>query len=102
MNDCFCVCTNLEYADLSNLNLKNNGCFVNFFNGDKKLNYVKFPSEPFGNIYYFYQMFYGCESLTSIDMSNVYNSNGEYFYEMFYGCKNLKYINLSGFNKVSL
>ena len=44
-------------------------------------------------------MFYGCESLTSIDMSNIHNTNGEYFYEMFYGCTNLKSINLGGFNK---
>ena len=38
-------------------------------------------------------MFYGCESLTSIDLSNVYNTNGQY-----YGCKNLKSINLGRFN----
>ena len=99
MNDCFCGCTNLEYADLSNLDLRNNRCFMNFFKGDKKLKVVKFPSESFSNIYWYYRMFYGCESLTSIDMSNVHNTNGEYFYEMFYGCVNLKEINLGGFNK---
>ena len=99
MNDCFCGCTNLEYADLSNLNLKNNRCFMNFFKGDKNLKEVKFPSEDFSNIYWYYKMFYGCESLTSIDMSRIHNTNGQYFYQMFYGCKNLKFINLSGFNK---
>ena len=99
MNDCFCGCTNLEYADLSNLNLKNNRCFMNFFKGDKNLKVVKFPSEDFSNIYWYYRMFYGCVSLTSIDMSKIHNINGQYFYEMFYGCTNLKYINLGGFNK---
>ena len=99
MNDCFCGCTNLEYADLSNLNLKSNRCFMNFFKDDKKLKEVKFPVESFSNIYWYYRMFYGCESLTSIDMSNIHNTNGEYFYEMFYGCTNLKSINLGGFNK---
>ena len=99
MNDCFCGCTNLEYAFLNNLNLKSNKCFMNFFRGDKKLKEVKFPSEPFNNIIWFYNMFYGCESLTSIDMSNVGNTHGEYFYQMFYGCINLRSIDLSGFNK---
>ena len=70
-----------------------------FFRGDKKLKEVKFPSEPFNNIIWFYNMFYGCESLTSIDMSNVGNTHGEYFYQMFYGCINLRSIDLSGFNK---
>ena len=99
MNDCFCGCTNLEYADLSNLNLKNNRCFMNFFKNDKKLKEVKFPTESFSNIYWYYRMFYGCVSLTSIDMSNIHNTNGQYFYEMFYGCTSLKSINLGGFNK---
>ena len=99
MNDCFYGCTNLEYADLSNLNLKSNRCFMNFFMNDKKLKEVKFPIESFSNIYWYYRMFYGCESLTSVDMSNIHNTNGQYFYEMFYGCKNLMSINLGGFNK---
>ena len=44
-------------------------------------------------------MFKDCESLTSINMSMIHNTNGEYFYEMFYGCKNLKSIDLSNFDK---
>ena len=101
MNDCFQNCINLEYADLSNLNLKNNGCFMNFFSGDKKLKEVKFPTESFGNAYYYYGMFYGCESLTSINMSNVHNTRGQPYYNMFYGCKNLKYLNLEGFDNTN-
>ena len=61
MNDCFAGCTNLEYVDLSNLVLTNNRCFMNFFSGDKNLKTVKFPSESFSNIYWFYNMFNGCE-----------------------------------------
>ena len=72
---------------------------MNFFKGDIKLTFVKFPDEEFSNIYWYYRMFYGCVSLTSIDMSMIHNTQGEYFYEMFYGCKNLKSIDLSGFNK---
>ena len=44
MNDCFYGCTNLEYVDLSNLDLTNNHCFMNFFSGDKNLKTVIFPS----------------------------------------------------------
>ena len=100
MNDCFRGCTNLEYADLSNLNLINNKCYMNFFENNKKLKKVKFPNEYFGDyIIWFYRMFYGCESLTSIDLSNFHNANGQYYYEMFYGCGKLKSINLGGFNR---
>ena len=72
---------------------------MNFFQYDIKLKEVIFPKESFSNVYYYYNMFYGCESLTSIDMSNVVNTNGGTYHHMFYGCKNLKYINLRGFNK---
>ena len=99
MNDCFKGCSNLEFINLSNLNLKNNGCFMNFFQYDIKLKEVIFPKESFSNVNYYYNMFYGCESLTSVDMSNVVNTNGGTYHHMFYGCKNLKYINLRGFNK---
>ena len=66
--------------------------FYEFFYNNKNLIDVKFPKKEFHNIYWFYNMFNGCEKLTSIDMSNVYNDNaGDYNY-MFYGCKNLEQI----------
>ena len=98
MNDFFSGCTNLKYADLSNLNLKSNSCFMSFFKDNKKLKEVKFPNEYFGsNVYWFYSMFYGCESLTSIDLSKARNTRGGTYHHMFYGCVNLKSINLGGF-----
>ena len=99
MNDCFSGCINLISIDMTYLNLKNNRCFMNFFMDDYNLKEVKFPKEPFDNIYWFYRMFYGCKSLTSIDMSLVSNYNGGTFYEMFYGCTNLKSIKLNSFTK---
>ena len=99
MNDCFSGCTNLEYVDLSNLDLTNNHCFMNLFSGDKNLKTVIFPDQTFSCVYWYYKMFKDCESLTSINMSMIHNTNGEYFYEMFYGCKNLKSIDLSNFDK---
>ena len=99
MNYFFAYCSDLEYADLSRLNLKNNGCFMNFFKDDRKLKEAKFPKISFNNIYWFYGMFEGCESITSVDLSSAYNDNGYYFYNMFKGCKNLKKINLKNFRK---
>ena len=99
MNDCFKGCINLISIDMRNLNLDNNQCFMNFFKGDYNLKEVLFPEKPFYKIYWFYRMFYGCSSLTSIDMSLVSNNNGHYFYEMFYGCTNLKTIKLNSFTK---
>ena len=72
---------------------------MNFFSGDKNLKTVIFPDQSFSNIYWYYNMFKDCESLTSINMSMIHNTNGEYFYQMFYGCKNLKSIDLSNFDK---
>ena len=45
MNDCFTNCPNLEYVDLSELDLSNNHCFMNFFKNDKKLKEVHFPKK---------------------------------------------------------
>jgi len=99
MNDFFAFCDDLEYADLSRLNLKNNRCFMNFFKNDKKLKEAKFPKIEFHNIYWFYGMFEGCESITSIDLSSAYNDNGQFFFNMFKGCKSLKKINIKNFWK---
>ena len=99
MNDCFRNCINLEYVDMSKLDLTNNHCFCHFFRNDKKLKTVKFPKKAITNIIWFTEMFYNCESLTSIDMSYVYNNNVEYYENMVYGCKNLEEIFLPNFQK---
>lgn len=51
MNDCFSGCINLEYADISNLDLENNKGFMNLFKDNKKLKEIKFPIKPFSEIY---------------------------------------------------
>ena len=99
MNDCFSGYTNLEYIDMSKLNLTKNRCFMNLFYNDTNLEEVIFPTLEFKNIYWFYGMFYGCKKLTYVDMSSVYNNEGEYYYDMFRGCKSLEYINLQNFRK---
>ena len=43
-------------------------------------------------------MFYGCSSLTNIDLSNFNTNNVTNMSGMFYKCSSLKEINLSNFN----
>ena len=98
MNDCFCNCPNLEFVDLSNLDLSNNQCFMNFFKNDKKLKEVHFPkSEVYPH--YIYGMIQNCESLTSIDISSIHNDYVSYnMHNMFQGCSNLMNINIKSFH----
>ena len=42
-----------------------------------------------------YRMFYGCSSLTSINLSNFNTSNVTYMYGMFSGCSKLKKENIN-------
>ena len=100
MNDCFCDCPNLESVDLSNLDLSNNHCFMNFFKNDKKLKEVHFPkSEVYPH--YIYGMFQNCESLTSIDISSIHNDYVSYnMHNMFQGCSNLMNINIKSFHSI--
>ena len=43
-------------------------------------------------------MFYGCSSLTYLNLSNFNTSKVTYIYAMFYGCSGLKSLKLSNFN----
>ena len=45
-----------------------------------------------------YEMFYGCQNLTSLDLSNFKTENVQYMSEMFSGCSSLTSLNLSNFN----
>jgi surface protein len=96
MNDCFANCPNLEYADLSKLDLSNNHCFMNFFKNDKKLKEVHFPEKAIENVNYLYGMFQNCESLTSVDISSFSNSKVHSVESMFDGCTNLRSIKIGG------
>ena len=45
-----------------------------------------------------YEMFYGCQNLTSLDLSNFKTENVQHMSEMFSGCSSLTSLNLSNFN----
>ena len=98
MNGCFSQCNNLEYVDMSKLNLSNNLCFSQLFEENFKLKKVKFPDIEVHNVIWLSYMFYNCESLTTIDLTFIHNDNAEYYDEMFYGCKSLEKLYLPNFN----
>ena len=58
MNGCFSQCHNLEYVDMSKLNLSNNLCFSQFFEDNFKLKKVKFPDIEINNVIWLNYMFY--------------------------------------------
>ena len=97
MNEGFFNSPNLETVDMSNLNLGNNRCFMNYFANDEKLKEVKFPRTEVKKAYYLNGMFKNCKSLTSIDMSSIYNDNAQHTEEMFNGCSNLQSIKINKF-----
>ena len=102
MNEGFFNSPNLETVDMSNLNLGNNKCFMNYFANDEKLKEVKFPRTEMKNAYYLNGIFKNCKSITSIDMSNIYNDNAQYTDDMFNGCTNIQSIKINKFKNIQL
>jgi len=69
------------------------------FEGINRLISISFsPLFNTSNIIYMSSMFYGCTSLTSINLSNFNTSKVTDMDHMFYNCSSLKSINLSNFN----
>ena len=97
MNEGFYNSPNLELVDLSNVDLGNNKCFMNYFANDEKLKEVIFPRKETKQAYYMNGMFKNCKSLTSIDLSSVYNDNVGVSQDMFYGCSSLTSIKIGKF-----
>ena len=63
-----------------------------------RLDYMDDILKLFDNVMNMGEMFYGCESLTSLDLSNIDTSNVLSMREMFWGCSNLTSLDLSNFN----
>ncbi len=88
-------CTNLETADLSNLNVSDVTSMYHMFSGCSKLKSVNCSNWNTANVISVYDMFCGCEVLQSMDfskwdMSRVTNMRG-----MFYHCYALTSVNAS-------
>ena len=121
----FGFCTSLQDLDVSNFDTRNLSKMFSMFDRCKELKdldlssfdthkvkdmcgvfwectnleSIKFDKEKFNtsNVKYFECMFYGCESLRSIDVSGFDTSNASGFTAMFQFCSSLTTLDLSNF-----
>ena len=97
----FSGCSSLKTLDLSNFDFSNTYAGVysglyGMFRNCKSLETITFPSTvTFNNSgVCFIDMFYGCSSLTSLDLSGWDTSNVQYMGSMFYNCSELSNLTL--------
>ena len=83
---------------LTNLNTSKVTTMGEMFRGCSSLTSLdlsNFKTEKVQNMSF---MFSGCQNLTSLDLSNFKTKNVQNMWRMFYGCKSLTSLNLSNFN----
>ena len=94
----FSRCSKLTSVDFSNIYYDYNVSSSLMFTECESLIYVNFGNKKFiSNNKDISSMFYGCSSLTSIDLSNFDVSKITNFEYMFYNCKSLQTINFGSF-----
>ena len=94
----FSRCSKLTSVDFSNIYYDYNVSSSLMFLECESLIYVNFGNKKFiSNNKDISSMFYGCSSLTSIDLSNFDVSKITNFEYMFYNCKSLQTINFGNF-----
>ena len=98
VNGAFQNCPKLKYIDFSKLDLRSTHCIHYWFQYDVSLKDVRFPTDYKITPYYLDYTFYGCTSLTSIDLSSFELSEVYFMESMFEGCTNLKYIDIRNFD----
>ena len=90
---------NLEKIEgLTNLNTSKVTTMGDMFSGCQSLTSLNLSNFKTENVKDMSSMFYGCQNLTSLDLSNFKTENVQYMSSMFNGCKNLTSLNLSNFN----
>ena len=96
-------CSNLKYV---NFNLKKNlvleSTVKNMFCGCKSLLSVDLSKLDFKDVSNFENMFYDCNSLSSINLTSVYLKSANNIDSMFYNCFSLTSLDLSGFKPDNL
>ena len=80
-----------------NMRTQNGTNFSNlfYFYGGSELDLSGWDTSNVTNMY---NMFYGCDNLTSLDVSNFDTSNVKNMYQMFYSCGNLTSLDVSVFD----
>ena len=95
----FLGCSSLKSLDVSKFNTSNVIDMHQMFDDCISLKSINFGSHFYTNkATDMGLMFYGCSSLTSLDISNFDTSNVTDMQYMFYGCTALKSLDVSGFD----
>lgn len=100
----FYGCSKLEdVTGMANLKLDQAGNLGNMFYGCESLKSVDLDKLDASTVKYVNCMFQGCKSLESIDLSSLANAplTGQAIYDMFNGCSSLKTIDVSMLNTAS-
>ena len=94
INCMFEDCTSLKSIDISNINADKIQYFTNLFKSCNNLETVTLPeiTNPDAS---FYSLFYGCTSLTIVNLQNIKSQNAKTMENMFYNCSSIKNIDLS-------
>ena len=96
VSEMFFGCESLQSVDLSSHDIEANNLSKMFF-GCTSLQSVNLSTLKSHNVKNMAMMFDGCQALTSVTFSSTFNPsvNGSNFSEMFYGCSSLQTIDLS-------
>ena len=87
-----------EISGLENLNTSETVDMCEMFYGCSSLTKLDLSGFNTANVSNMYQMFYDCSSLTSLDVSSFNTEKVESMYKMFYNCSSLTSLDVSHFN----
>jgi len=96
-------CSNLkEIKGVSNLNTEYVTDMWNMFYGCSSLTSLDVSGFNNDNVTNMSDMFYGCSSLTNLNLSGFKTDNVTYMGYMFYGCSSLRSLDVSGFKTANV
>ena len=103
LNGMFYGCSKLTSLNLSSFDMSNAQTLQKMFYGCENLQYIEFNNiKTLNSLTDVYELFSGCKSLKSLDLSFMDISKVTNMESVFYGCENLKYLNLSSFDTSSI
>ena len=91
-----------EISGLENLNTSETVDMCEMFYGCSSLTKLDLSSFNTTNVSNMYQMFYDCSSLTTLDVSSFNTEKVESMYKMFYNCSRLESLDVSHFNTMNV
>ena len=94
----FQSCSQLEYINLTNVNLKEVVDMGELFSDCHSLKSIDFPKMKINKLEIMNKIFFGCNNLKSLNLSNFNTENVFDMNYIFHSCSSLESINVSNFN----